>query len=150
MSRCDARASEPTDSTLRHRRDHGQVTQCSAGLEGAPVLPPPKPDRASAVLMTWPGAPHEQAFPTVLRSFPEGRPAAPLGEVKYGRTRLFILTLGFSRKVRRLLTFRSSSHLWAELHERAFGRPGGAVRVVVLDNLRKGVLRTDVQGYRFW
>src|SRR5215471_6977406 len=36
---------------------------------------------------------------------------------KYRRTRLFVMTLGYSRKSVRLLTFRSSSRLWAELHE---------------------------------
>jgi hypothetical protein len=39
---------------------------------------------------------------------------------KYRRTRLFVLTLGCSRKAVRLLTFRSSARIWAELHERAF------------------------------
>ena len=43
----------------------------------------------------------------------------------------------------RLLSWRSSSRIWAELHERAFRRLGGATRVVVLDNLREGVLRPD-------
>jgi transposase len=63
---------------------------------------------------------------------------------KYRRTRLFVLTLGFSRKSVRLLTFRSSSQIWAELHEKAFRRLGGCTRVVVLDNLREGVLTPDV------
>jgi len=63
---------------------------------------------------------------------------------KYRRTRLFVLTLGYSRKAVRLLVFRSSSRTWAELHEKAFRRLGGAVRVVVLDNLREGVLIPDV------
>ncbi len=63
---------------------------------------------------------------------------------KYRRTRLFVLTLGYSRKSVRLLSFRSSSRIWAELHETAFRRLGGAVRVVVLDNLREGVLKADV------
>jgi transposase len=63
---------------------------------------------------------------------------------KYRRTRLFVMTLGCSRKSVRLLTFRSSSRLWAELHERAFRRLGGATRIVVLDNLREGVLVPDV------
>ena len=44
----------------------------------------------------------------------------------YRRTRLFVMTLGCSRKSVRLLTFRSSSRIWAELHERAFRRLGGA------------------------
>jgi hypothetical protein len=37
---------------------------------------------------------------------------------KYRRTRLFVMTLGFSRKSVRLLTFKSSTRIWAELHER--------------------------------
>jgi len=43
---------------------------------------------------------------------------------KYRRTRLFVLTLGYSRKSVRLLVFRSSSQAWAELHEQAFRRLG--------------------------
>jgi transposase len=63
---------------------------------------------------------------------------------KYRRTRLFVLTLGYSRKSVRLLVFHSSSQIWAELHEKAFRRLGGVTRVVVLDNLREGVLKPDV------
>ncbi len=63
---------------------------------------------------------------------------------KYRRTRLFVMTLGCSRKSVRLLTFRSSSRIWAELHERAFRRLGGATRIIVLDNLREGVLVPDI------
>src|SRR6185437_2020237 len=63
---------------------------------------------------------------------------------KYRRTRLFVLTLGYSRKAVRLLVFRSSVRIWAELHEKAFRRLGGATRVVVLDNLREGVLAPDI------
>jgi transposase len=63
---------------------------------------------------------------------------------KYRRTRLFVLTLGHSRKSVRLLVFRSSSRVWAELHEKAFRRLGGVTRVVVLDNLREGVLAADI------
>jgi hypothetical protein len=58
---------------------------------------------------------------------------------KYKRTRLFVLTLGYSRKSVRLLVFNSSSQIWAELHEKAFRRLGGVARVIVLDNLREGV-----------
>jgi transposase len=43
---------------------------------------------------------------------------------KYRRTRLFVMTLGYSRKCVRLLTFRFSSRIWAELHETAFRRLG--------------------------
>src|SRR5881409_3905408 len=63
---------------------------------------------------------------------------------KYRRTRLFLLTLGYSRKSVRLLTWQSSTRIWAELHERAFRRLGGAPALIVLDNLREGVLRPDV------
>jgi transposase len=63
---------------------------------------------------------------------------------KYRRTRLFVMTLGYSRKCVRLLTFCSSTRIWAELHERAFRRLGGATRLVVLDNLREGVLSPDL------
>ena len=63
---------------------------------------------------------------------------------KYRRTRLFVMTLGYSRKSVRLLVFRSSSRVWAELHEKAFRRRGGSPRVVVLDNLREGVLAADI------
>jgi transposase len=52
---------------------------------------------------------------------------------KYRRTRLFVMTLGHSRKAVRLLTFQSSSRIWAELHEKAFRRLGGTPRVIVLD-----------------
>ena len=63
---------------------------------------------------------------------------------KYRRTRLFVLTLGHSRKSIRLLVWQSSAQTWAELHERAFRRLGGTVRVIVLDNLKEGVLTPDV------
>ena len=56
---------------------------------------------------------------------------------KYRRTRMFVFTLGYSRKSIRLLVWKSSSRAWAELHEQAFRRLGGAPRVVVLDNLKE-------------
>ena len=63
---------------------------------------------------------------------------------RYRRTRLFAFTLGYSRKSVRLLVWRSTTQIWAELHERAFRRLGGTVRVVVHDNLREGVLTPDI------
>jgi len=63
---------------------------------------------------------------------------------KYRRTRLFVLTLGYSRKSVRLLTFTSSSRTWSELHETAFRRLGGCARTLVLDNLKEGVLKPDI------
>ncbi len=63
---------------------------------------------------------------------------------KYRRTRLFVMTLGGSRKAVWLLTWKSSTQIWCELHEEAFRWLGGAPRVVVLDNLKEGVLEPDV------
>jgi transposase len=63
---------------------------------------------------------------------------------KYRRSRLFVLTLGYSRKCVRLLTFQSSTRIWAELHERAFRKLGGAVKIIVPDNLGEGVLKPDI------
>lgn len=63
---------------------------------------------------------------------------------RYRRPRLSVLTLGYSRKAVRLLTWASSSQAWAKLHERSFRRLGGTPRVVVLDKLKEGVLRPDI------
>jgi len=63
---------------------------------------------------------------------------------KYKRTRLFLLVLAHSRKAVRLLTWKSSSQIWAQLHEQSFRRLGGVPATVVLDNLREGVLEPDV------
>ena len=48
---------------------------------------------------------------------------------KYRRTRLFVLTLGCSGKSVRLLVWRSSARVWAELHEKAFRRLGGCTEL---------------------
>jgi hypothetical protein len=92
---------------------------------------------ARVVIVTAPGQEAQVDYGTgsMVRD-PESR--------KYRRTRLFVMTLGCSRKSVRLLTFRCSSRIWAELHERAFRRLGGATRIVVLDNLREGVLVPDI------
>jgi transposase len=92
---------------------------------------------ACAVIETAPGEESQVDYGTgpLVRDADSG---------KYRRTRLFVLTLGYSRKAVRLLTFRSSSQVWAELHEKAFRRLGGVTRVVVLDNLREGVLKPDI------
>jgi transposase len=44
----------------------------------------------------------------------------------------------------RLLSWRSSTRIWAELHEQAFRRLGCSPRVVVLDNLKEGVTVPDI------
>jgi transposase len=63
---------------------------------------------------------------------------------KYRRTRLFVLTLGYSRKSVRLLTFTSSTETWARMNEEAFRRLGGVPRTMVFDNLKEGVLKPDI------
>jgi transposase len=63
---------------------------------------------------------------------------------KYRRMRLFVLTLGYSRKSVRLLAWYSSSEVWARLHEQAFRRLGGVTLTIVLDNLKEGVITPDV------
>jgi transposase len=98
--------------------------------------PSPSPE-ACAVIETAPGEEAQVDYGTgpMVRDPQSG---------KYRRTRLFVMTLGYSRKSVRLLVFRSSSQIWAELHEKAFRRLGGCTRVVVLDNLREGVLAPDL------
>ncbi len=62
---------------------------------------------------------------------------------RHKRTRLFALTLGYSRKSVWLLSWRSSSKIWVDLHERAFRSLGGTTKTLVLDNLREGVIKPD-------
>jgi transposase len=96
-----------------------------------------QPPQARAVIITAPGEECQVDYGTgpMVRDPQTG---------KYRRTRLFVLTLGCSRKAVRLLCFRSSSRIWAELHEKAFRRLGGSTRIVVLDNLKEGVLVPDI------
>jgi transposase len=100
-------------------------------------LCPPELKPARAVIITEPGEEAQVDYGTGpwVRDPQSG---------KYRRPRLFVMTWGYSRKCVRLLTFRSSSRIWADLHEKAFRRLGGSVRVVVLDNLREGVLKPDI------
>jgi len=92
---------------------------------------------ARAIIITAPG---EEA----QVDYGDGPMVRDPGTGKYRRARLFVLTLGFSRKSVRLLVFRSSTKVWAELHEKAFRRLGAVPKVIVLDNLREGVLRPDI------
>ena len=74
---------------------------------------------ARAVIQTAPGEEAQVDYGTgpMVRDAQTG---------KYRRTRLFVLTLGFSRKCVRLLSLPSSARIWAELHEQAFRRLGGS------------------------
>jgi transposase len=92
---------------------------------------------ACAVIETAPGVQAQVDYGT-------GPMARDPASGKYRRVRLFVLTLGYCRKSVRLLVFQSSTQTWAELHEMAFRSLGGCTRVVVLDNLREGVLKPDI------
>ena len=110
---------------------YGSVKRFVRGLRGK------QSPEACAVIETAPGEELQVDYGTgpMVRDGHTG---------KYRRTRLFVLTLGYSRKCVRLMVFGSSSQTWAELHEKAFRRLGGVTRVAVLDNLREGVLKPDI------
>ncbi|MGC1107546.1 MAG: IS21 family transposase [Candidatus Acidiferrales bacterium] len=97
----------------------------------------PRRPEAAGIILTAPGEEAQVDYGSgpMVRDAQSG---------KYRRTRLFVLTLGYSRKSVRLLTWRSSVRTWAELHEKAFRRLGGCPRVVVLDNLKEGVAVPDL------
>jgi transposase len=63
---------------------------------------------------------------------------------RYRRPRLFVMTLRYSRRSYRHVVWKSSSEVWARLHEQAFRYFGGAVSYCVLDNLREGVITPDI------
>jgi len=117
--------------------DHGftgryqSVKRFVRQLRGRPAL------QACPVIVTPPGEEAQVDYGT-------GPMVRDLRTARYRRTRLFVLTLGYSRKSVRLLTFHSSTRIWAELHEQAFRRLGGVTRMIVLDNLGEGVLKPDI------
>jgi transposase len=117
--------------------DHGFTARYASVRRFVLTLRGQRPAEAHPVIVTAPGEEGQVDYGTgPMVRHPVTR--------KYRRTRLFIFTLGYSRKSVRLLTFNSSTHRWAELHEETFRRLGGAVKVVVLDNLREGVLTPDI------
>jgi len=63
---------------------------------------------------------------------------------KYRRPYLFVMTLKFSGKSFRKVVWKTSQEIWARLHEEAFRAFGGCPQYVVLDNLKEGVIRTDI------
>jgi transposase len=117
--------------------DHGFPAGYASVKRFLVKLRGPTAPEARAIIVTAPGE-EGQA------DYGDGPMVRDPGTGTYRRTRLFVLTLGYSRKSVRLLVWRSSAQVWAELHERAFRRLGGTVRVIVLDNLREGVLTPDV------
>jgi len=69
-----------------------------------------KTPEARAIILTAPGEEGQV-------DYGDGPMVRDAGSGKYRRARLFVLTLGFSRKSVRLLVFRSSTKVWAGLHE---------------------------------
>ena len=117
--------------------DHGFAAQYASVRRFVMKLRGTVPPEARVVITTAPG---EEA----QVDYGEGPMVREPATGKCRRTRLFVLTLGYSRKAVRLLVWKSSAQTWAELHERAFRRLGGTVKVIVLDNLREGVLTPDI------
>jgi len=117
--------------------DHGFTGQYASVRRFVRTLRRTAPPEARVVIVTAPG---EEA----QVDYGDGPMVRYAQTGKYRRTRLFVLTLGYSRKAVRFLVWHSSAQTWAELHERAFRRLGGAARVIVLDNLKEGVLTPDI------
>jgi len=117
--------------------DHGFTARYASVRRFVLKLRGSTPVEARVVIKTAPGEEGQV-------DYGEGPMVRDPNTGKYRRTRLFVMTLGYSRKSVRLLVWRSSAQAWAELHERAFRRLGGTVLVVVLDNLREGVLTPDI------
>ncbi len=117
--------------------DHGFTARYASVRRFVAKLRGSAPAEARVVITTAPGEEGQV-------DYGEGPMVRDPGTGKYRRTRLFVLTLGYSRKCVRLLVWRSSTQVWAHLHEQAFRRLGGTVRVIVLDNLREGVVTPDV------
>lgn len=117
--------------------DHGFRASYQSVKRFVGQLRDPAAPEACAVIVTPPGEELQVDYGTgpMVRDPHTGR---------YRRTRMFVLTLGYSRKAVHLLTFTSSAQTWVELHQQAFRRLGGATRTVVLDNLREGVLQPDI------
>jgi transposase len=74
----------------------------------------------------------------------EGAPTRHPRTGKYRRPRLFVMTLGMSRRYFPKTIWSSSKQLWCQLHEEAFAYYGGATRIVRPDNLKEGVIDADV------
>jgi transposase len=63
---------------------------------------------------------------------------------KMRRPYLFVMSLKYSGKCFRKVTWKTSQQIWAQLHEQAWRAFGGSCRYVVLDNLREGVITPDL------
>jgi transposase len=117
--------------------DHGFTARYASVRRFVATLRGIRPTEARVIITTPPGEEGQV-------DYGDGPMVRWAATGKYRRTRLFVFTLAHSRKAVRLLTWRSSAQIWCELHERSFRRLGGTVKVVVLDNLKEGVLTPDI------
>jgi transposase len=117
--------------------DHGFTAKYASVKRFVAKLRGTTPTEARVVITTAPGEEGQV-------DYGEGPMVRWPATGKYRRTRLFIFTLACSRKAVRLLTWRSSTQIWCDLHERAFRRLGGTTKIIVLDNLKEGVLAPDI------
>ena len=117
--------------------DHGFTAKYASVKRFVATLRATVGDEARVVITTAPGEEGQV-------DYGDGPMVRWAATGQYRRARLFVFTLAYSRKAVRLLTWRSSAQIWCELHERAFRRLGGATKVVVLDNLKEGVLTPDI------
>jgi transposase len=74
----------------------------------------------------------------------EGAPTRHPTSGRYRKPRLFVMTLRYSRRAFRKVVWKSSSEVWARLHEEAFRYFGGCTQYVVLDCLKEGVIKPDL------
>jgi transposase len=70
-------------------------------------------------------------------------------EGKRVRVHLFVLTLGFSRRMYAVATENEKMPAFLRSHEEAFAHLGGVPHEIVYDNLRSVVLGRDFEGSRF-
>jgi transposase len=117
--------------------DHGFTARYASVRRFVVKLRGTSPPEARVVITTTPGEEGQV-------DYGDGPMVRWAATGTYRRCRLFVFTLAHSRKAVRLLTWRSSAQIWCELHERAFRRLGGTTQVVVLDNLKEGVLTPDI------
>lgn len=74
----------------------------------------------------------------------EGATTRVPGTDRYRKPQLFVVTLRYSRRSFRCVVWKSGQQQWAQLHEQAWRYFGGSCRYVVLDNLKEGVLKPEL------
>ena len=67
----------------------------------------------------------------------------PMNERKR-RAWAFIMTLSYSRHKFDCFVFRQDTDMWLDCHERAFVFFGGIPKRIILDNLKLGVVKSDI------